>query len=246
MHDTAAAVDLQPRPAVKHAPAPAPAADLGDLAGPADVAQRPGLQPAPVVQGEIPVAVRTARALGPGPAQRDGLPRPAAPRDSHRRAGRTRRHRCPEANSGTARRSPAFSCPAPGSNLRLAVEDHDADQPVTRQSSRSAVPPEELHPKDFRSGAGRGEGGQAGAAAVGTGAAEGPPARRCGPRFEPHTVRVLSIRTLALLTRSWGAKRGANDQTTGLRRATSSHYHCGGTARQATSSTSQARFESAS
>ena len=57
--------------AVEHARAPA--ADLGDLAGRADLAQRPWLEPAPVVQGEIPVAVRTARALGPGPAQCDGL-----------------------------------------------------------------------------------------------------------------------------------------------------------------------------
>jgi len=57
----AAAVDLQPGPAVEHAAAPA--ADLEDLTGPAGIAQRLRVEVAPVVDGEVPVAVWSLRAL---------------------------------------------------------------------------------------------------------------------------------------------------------------------------------------
>jgi len=56
-------------------------------------------------------------------------------------------------------------------------------------------------------------------------------------------IRASDIRTLALLTIFLGAELGANDHR--LRDA-SSHYHCSSTTHQATPSTLQARFESAS
>jgi hypothetical protein len=66
----AAPVDLQPRPSVEDA---APATDLRYLAGPAEVAQRLGVEVTPVVDAEVPVAVRPVRPLGPRPAERDRL-----------------------------------------------------------------------------------------------------------------------------------------------------------------------------
>jgi hypothetical protein len=71
VHINPASVDLQPRPAVEHARTPA--ADLGDLTGPADVTQRLRVKVTSVVDREIPVAVRPVRALGPRPAEGDSL-----------------------------------------------------------------------------------------------------------------------------------------------------------------------------
>ena len=59
-------------------------------------------------------------------------------------------------------------------------------------------------------------------------------------------LRVLVIRTLALLTRPGEPNWEPTTLGTGPRQATSSHYHRGRTARQATPSAVQARFESAS
>jgi hypothetical protein len=64
-----APVDLQPGAAVEH-PA-APAADLGHLPGPAQRAQVAGGEGAPVIDGEVPVAVRPVLPGGPGPAEGD-------------------------------------------------------------------------------------------------------------------------------------------------------------------------------
>src|SRR5579862_7852268 len=66
-----AAVDLQPGSAVENAGAPA--ADLEDLARPADVTQRLRVESPAVVDGEVPVAVRAVRAFSPRTAQRDCL-----------------------------------------------------------------------------------------------------------------------------------------------------------------------------
>ena len=70
VHVGPAAVDLQPRPAVEHALAPA--ADFEDFTGPADVPQRLRVEVSAVVDRKVPVAVRPVRALGPRTAQRDG------------------------------------------------------------------------------------------------------------------------------------------------------------------------------
>jgi len=64
------ALDPEPRAAVEHSAAPA--ADRRDLAGPAEAAEVIGIEPAAVVHGEIPVAVRPAGAAGPGAAKGDG------------------------------------------------------------------------------------------------------------------------------------------------------------------------------
>ena len=70
MHVGPAAVDLQPCPAVEHALAPA--ADLEDLTGPADVTQGLRVEMPSLVDSEVPVAVRPVRALGTRPSQSDG------------------------------------------------------------------------------------------------------------------------------------------------------------------------------
>ena len=61
VHVDPPSVDPQPGSAVEHAAAPA--ADLEDLTGPADVAQRLRVEAAAVVDREVPVAVRPVGAL---------------------------------------------------------------------------------------------------------------------------------------------------------------------------------------
>src|SRR5690606_15139148 len=67
VHVDAAAVDGDPGAAVGH-PA-SPGAEFADLAGPAEGAQVVGAEHAPVVDGEVPVAVRAGGALRPGAAR---------------------------------------------------------------------------------------------------------------------------------------------------------------------------------
>src|SRR2546430_9752608 len=69
MHVDAPAVDVQPGSPVEHAAAPRP--DIGYLTGPSDITQCLGIEATAVVDRKIPIAIRSCRAGGPRPAQRD-------------------------------------------------------------------------------------------------------------------------------------------------------------------------------
>lgn len=71
VHICPLSVDLQPRPAVEDALAPAP--DLADLTRPADVAQCLRVEVPSVVDREVPVAVGSVRPLGSRSAESDRL-----------------------------------------------------------------------------------------------------------------------------------------------------------------------------
>ena len=59
---------------------PAPAADLGNLSGPADITQHLRVEMTSVIDGEIPVTVRPVYPLGPRPSQSDRLHRWQVPK----------------------------------------------------------------------------------------------------------------------------------------------------------------------